>query len=171
VSHQFSLNLLGEFAVYRDGEAVDLPPSCQRVVALSALTRRAVHRGWMCSVLWPYTPPQRSVARLRTTLWRLRPLGVDALLATNPQSVALAPGVSVDWHNAVDRIEQLLRRNTLPGADQDLMAELVPLLRAGGLLEGWSDQWNAQARSRYHTMRTAALSNLLPQPVACGEKE
>ena len=77
---QFAITMLGGFDVYRDNQLLDLPPSCRRLVALAALKRRALPRGWMCQVLWPTTRPDRATARLRTTLWRLRPMGADGLL-------------------------------------------------------------------------------------------
>ena len=41
---QFTLNLLGEFAVYQDMEHVVLPPSCRRVVALAPHVRVDWHQ-------------------------------------------------------------------------------------------------------------------------------
>ena len=46
MSEQFTITMLGGFEVYRDGQLLDLPPSCQRLVALAALKRRAVPRSW-----------------------------------------------------------------------------------------------------------------------------
>jgi DNA-binding SARP family transcriptional activator len=161
MSEQFAITLLGGFEVYRDNQLLDLPPSCQRVVALAALKRRAVPRSWMCRALWPTTRPARAIARLRTTLWRLRPLGADALLDVKPQSVAIGPGVSVDWYAAVDLIGQLLDRAGSARPDRDLVAGLLPLLRAGHLLEGWTDDWNAHSRNTYHELRLDALDVLV----------
>lgn len=131
-----------------------MPPSCQRVIALVALKRRAVHRPWVCSVLWPYATPRRAVASLRSALWRLRPLGAEGLLVIDPQHLALAPGVAVDFHDATDQIEQLLEHG--PGVDPDLADALMPALTAGELLEGWSDPWCGHQRSRYCTMQLIA---------------
>ena len=80
MSEQFTVTMLGGFEVSRDGLLLDLPPSCQRLVALAALKRRAVPRSWLCRTLWPTTRPDRATARLRTTLWRLRPMGAGPLL-------------------------------------------------------------------------------------------
>ena len=63
-------------------------------------------------------------------------------------------------HDAVDLIERLLGDSRPPGADPGLVAGLLPLLRAGELLDGWSEQWHADERSRYHARRTAALNVL-----------
>lgn len=75
--------------------------------------------------------------------------------------MALAPGVSVDWHEAVDLIAQLLGGSEPAGADPALVADLLPLLRAGELLDGWADRWLAHERCRYRAMRMAALELLI----------
>jgi DNA-binding SARP family transcriptional activator len=161
MSEQFVITLLGGFEVYRDDQMLDLPPSCQRLVALAALKRRAVPRSWLCRALWPTTRPDRATARLRTTLWRLRPMGADGLLTVTPQSIAIAPDVSVDWYEAVDLIGQLLGHVEPAGPDRDLTAELLPLMRAGALLDGWTDDWNEYARITYRDLRLDALDVLM----------
>ena len=161
MSEQFTVTMLGGFAVYRDGQLLDLPPSCQRLVALAALKRRAVPRSWTCRTLWPTTRPDRAAARLRTTLWRLRPMGADGLVAVTPQSIAIGPDVSVDWYEAVDLIGALLGHSEPPEPDQDLTAELLPLLREGALLDGWTDDWNTYARETYRELRLDALDALM----------
>jgi DNA-binding SARP family transcriptional activator len=160
VSEQFSLNLLGRFAVHHGDRLVELPPACQRLIALTALKRRPVHRLWVCAMLWPHAPTRRAVASLRSAMWRLRPIGADPLLVVDPQYVALAPDVSVDWHHASDLIERLLDDDEPAGADPVLVYELLPLLRAGDLLDRWAERWLSDERDRYHTMRMAALEVL-----------
>ncbi|MBW8710557.1 MAG: transcriptional regulator, partial [Mycobacterium sp.] len=95
MSEEFSLRLLGQFTVYRGEEPVDLPPACQRLIALLAVKRRPVHRLWVCAMLWPHAQTRRAIASLRSTMWRLRPVGADPLLEIDPQYIALAPGVWV----------------------------------------------------------------------------
>lgn len=154
------MNLLGGFAVYSGVRQVVLPPSCRRVVALAALKRRRLDRGWVCATLWPYSPPRNAVANLRSAMWRLRPLGVDGLLAADARSVALATGVTVDWYDALALIGSVLddsRRD-----DPDAVAELLPVLRAGELLDGWSDRWCTQDRDTYRALRQAAIAALRP---------
>jgi DNA-binding SARP family transcriptional activator len=160
VSEQFSLNLLGGFSVNRGDRSVELPPACQRLVALVALKRRPAHRLWVCATLWPNRPTRRAVASLRSAMWRLRPVGADPLLVVDPQYVVLAPDVSVDWHDATDLIERLLDPDEPPGADPRLVADLLPLLTAGELLDKWAERWLSDERNRYHAMRTAALEVL-----------
>ncbi|MDT5210784.1 MAG: hypothetical protein QOF67_3199 [Mycobacterium sp.] len=161
MSEEFSLNLLGQFAVHRGQQPVDLPPACQRLIALVALKRRPVHRLWVCAMLWPHAQTRRAVASLRSTMWRLRPVGADPLLVVDPQYIGLAPGVSVDWHDAVDQIGHLLGDGQpAPVVDPQFVAELLPLLRAGELLDGWAEPWAASERQRYRAMRKAARDEL-----------
>jgi DNA-binding SARP family transcriptional activator len=131
------------------------------VVALAALKRRALPRAWMCRVLWPTTRPDRATARLRTTLWRLRPMGAGALLIVSPKSITIAPDVQVDWYDAVDLMGQLLGHTDPVDPDRDLAAELLPLLRAGALLDGWKDEWNEYARRTYRDLRLDSLEVLV----------
>jgi DNA-binding SARP family transcriptional activator len=158
---RFSVHLIGGFGVRRDNSAVDLPPSCQRVIALSALAGRPVHRAWVCAQLWPDIPVRSSSARLRTTLWRLRPFGAEGLVSVDAQSVSLAHDVHVDWRRAVELCELLLGRRDEPAApDAAVVDELLPMLTAGPLLDGWTEHWHAGERTRYHGLRTSTLGLL-----------
>ena len=147
VSEEFSLNLLGQFAVHRGEQPVELPPACQRLIALVALKRRPVHRLWVCAMLWPHAQTRRAIASLRSTMWRLRPVGADPLLEVDPQYIALAPDVSVDWYDAVDQIGRLLDHDEPAAVDPQFVAELLPLLRAGELLDGWAEPWATASAS------------------------
>jgi DNA-binding SARP family transcriptional activator len=129
VSDEFSLKLLGQFAVLRGDQPVDLPPACQRLIALVALKRRPVHRLWVCAMLWPHAQTRRAIASLRSTMWRLRPAGADPLLEVDPQYLALAPGVSVDWYDAVDHG----RAPALPRDAQGSPRYVGPRLRKTGI--------------------------------------
>jgi two-component SAPR family response regulator len=158
VSEEFSLKLLGQFAVHRGEQPVELPPACQRLIALVALKRRPVHRLWVCAMLWPHAQTRRAIASLRSTMWRLRPVGADPLLEIDPQYIALAPTVSVDWHDAVDLIGQLIDHDD--PIDPQFIADLLPLLRAGELLDGWTEPWATAERQRYRAMRKTARDTL-----------
>ena len=161
MSEEFSLSLLGQFAVHRGQQPVELPPACQRLIALVGLKRKPVHRLWVCAMLWPHAQTRRAVASLRSTMWRLRPVGADPLLEIDPQYIGLAPGVSVDWHDAVDQIGHLLGDGEpAPVVDPQFVAELLPLLRAGELLDGWAEPWAASERQRYRALRKAARDEL-----------
>jgi len=164
VSEEFSLQLLGQFSVHRGEQPVELPPACQRLIALVALKRRPVHRLWVCAMLWPHAQTRRAIASLRSTMWRLRPVGADPLLEVDPQYVALAPDVSVDWYDAADRIARLLDHAEPAAVDPQFVAELLPLLRAGELLNGWGEPWATAERQRYRSIRKAARDTLGRHP-------
>jgi DNA-binding SARP family transcriptional activator len=158
VSEEFALKMLGQFAVHRGEQPVELPPACQRLIALVALKRRPVHRLWVCAMLWPHAQTRRAIASLRSTMWRLRPVGADPLLEVDPQYIALAAGVSVDWYDASDRIGRLLD-NDEP-VDPQFVTDLLPLLRAGELLDGWQEPWASAERQRYRATRKSARDTL-----------
>jgi DNA-binding SARP family transcriptional activator len=153
---QFSLHLLGGFAVHHGERALDLPPACQRLIALVALKRKPVHRLWVCATLWPHAQTHRAVASLRSALWRLRPAGAEALLTVDPQYLELSPDVSVDWHRAGHLIERLLDGDI----DARLVSDLLPLLRKGDLLDKWAERWVTSDRDHYHALRVNALETL-----------
>lgn len=158
MSEEFSLSLLGQFAIYRGDQPVDVPPACQRLIALVAMKRRPVHRLWVCAMLWPHAQTRRAIASLRSTMWRLRPVGADPLLEIDPQYIALAPDVEVDWYHAVDQIDRLLNHDE--PVDPQFVADLLPLLRAGELLDGWTEPWATSERQKYRSMRKAARDTL-----------
>ncbi|ODQ89896.1 transcriptional regulator [Mycolicibacterium flavescens] len=150
------MHLLGGFAVYHDGELIDLPPACRRVVTLVALKHKPVHRLWVCATLWPHAQTRQAVASLRSAVWRLRPLGAAPLLCMDPQYLQLGADVSVDWYDAGALIDDVLAG----GFDAQQVAELLPLLRAGELLDKSSEPWVACERERYHGRREAAFEAL-----------
>lgn len=156
MSKQFTLNLLGEFAAYRDMQPLVLPPSCRRLVALAAVKRRELHRSWVCDLLWPDSPPHKAVSSLRSALWRLRPLGADALLVVQHQYVSLAPEVKVDWHEALAMHESLAVGDGrhVPAVPDSTLHRLV---RSNDLLEGWPDSWCAAERDRYRAIKRSVL--------------
>ncbi|MFN3001814.1 AfsR/SARP family transcriptional regulator [Mycolicibacterium wolinskyi] len=159
MSKQFALNLVGEFAVYRDMKPLVLPPSCRRVVALAAVKRRELHRSWVCATLWPYSPPAKAVASLRSALWRLRPLGADPLLVVNRHHLGLAPHVWVDWHEVLH-----LAGRMSPDSDPRLRR----LLGDGDLLDGWTEPWCVTERARFRALKQAALASPAIRHPNCG---
>ena len=147
------MSLLGDFAVYHGDRRITLPPASQRLVALVAMKRTPAHRLWVCAKLWPNAHIPRAVASLRSALWRLRPVGAASLLTVDPQYLQVSPDVYVDWHHSTDLIGQLLDGDD----DAQLVSDLVPLLRAGDLLDRWLERWVTTDRDQYHLMRKTAL--------------
>jgi DNA-binding SARP family transcriptional activator len=120
---------------------------------------RPVHRTWVCSVLWPDIPARSAAARLRTTLWRLRPFGAEDILDVDAYTLGLAADVHVDWRHALDLCDRVLSGRAAP-SHTVLRDELLPLLRAGALLDGWTDEWHVHERNRFHVIRLSTLGRL-----------
>ena len=122
-------------------------------------------------MLWPHAQTRRAVASLRSTMWRLRPVGADPLLEVDPQYIELAPGVSVDWHDAVDQIGLLLDDGEpAPVVDPQFVAELLPLLRAGELLDGWAEPWAADRAPTVSGVAQGRTRRVGPRPRKAGSQ-
>ena len=65
------LILITGFALWRGREELEIATSGQRLIALLALRDRPVGRLHVAGTLWPDYPKERSLADLRTTLWRI----------------------------------------------------------------------------------------------------
>ena len=171
MSPRFAITLLGGFGARRDDILIDLPPGCQRVVALVALARRPVDREWVCTTLWPAVPMGSAIARLRSALWRLRCYGAEDMLATGRRTLAIAPGVDVDWWRVADLSSQVFSDFVCTGPpDPVLSAEFVAFLHAGELLDGWSDEWAVGDRGPYHAMRWLTLARLASRSPDTGDR-
>ncbi|MGK2882863.1 MAG: AfsR/SARP family transcriptional regulator [Mycobacterium sp.] len=157
---RFTLTLIGGFAVTCDGRNLNLPPSCQRLVALVALAGRPVLRSWLCAQLWPDIPHRSATARLRTTLWRLRPPGAEELLDADAHSVTLTDAVDVDYRLVLQYGDRVLGRGGAAGLSSEMVDELLALLRRGELLAGWMQDWNAYECDRYQLLRLSMLDRL-----------
>lgn len=152
--HQFSIALLGGFGTLRDGVPIEMPPGCQRVVALAAVARGTVDRDWMCATLWPGVPMGSANARLRAMLWRLRCCGAEDILESDAHSISVGRDVLVDWSRAIQLSLQVLSDLLCTNPpDPEQVSELRPLLDAGDLLEGWPDDWSVRERQRYRALR------------------
>ena len=89
------LTLLGGFGLMKGAEEVGLPLSAQRLVALLALRGRPLSRGCLAGVLWSEYSVKRSMADLRTALWRANHAGVP-VVSTLGMRLHLAAEVEVD---------------------------------------------------------------------------
>jgi hypothetical protein len=87
--------LLGGFTLLRDAEEIELPMSAQRLVALLALRERPLSRAYLAGVLWPDCTAERSLADLRTALWRANHCTVR-VIATAGMRLCLCAEVQVD---------------------------------------------------------------------------
>ena len=147
------LRLLGGFELAVDGRRVQLPRAEQRLLACLALAERPQPRSRLAGRLWPEAAEPRALARLRSSLWRLRRPG-RLLLDGSADEIGLGEGVVVD----VRDLTELARRFLDSPTNND--ARLAELADAGELLPEWDDEWVAPHRERFRQIRLHALESL-----------
>jgi DNA-binding SARP family transcriptional activator len=155
------LALLDAFELRLDGDAVALPPSAQRLLALLALHERPLLRPYVAGLLWLETPDERASANLRSSLWRLNRPGPRLVEATNMQ-LRLDPTVHVDVRDTVAVAQQLLAQ---PDGEP---VELDPSTLTGELLPDWYDDWVLLERERLRQLSLHALEALGGRLLAAG---
>jgi DNA-binding SARP family transcriptional activator len=150
------LTLIGRFALGRGSQELGVAASGQRLVALLALRDRSVGRLHVAGTLWPDYPTERSLAVLRTTLWRVSQSGEQVIAAT-PSLLRLDPGIEVDVRNLIAFARRLAEAENLGLADLDSvsLADLV-----GDLLPDWYDDWLQDEREGLRQTRLHALESL-----------
>lgn len=151
------LTLIGGFALWRGSEELRISASGQRLIALLALRDRPGGRLNVAGTLWPDSSTDRSLADLRTTLWRIR-RSCDQVVVTSPSFLWIDADTEVDVRNLVTFARRLCQPETAPGtADLDS----VPLASlAGDLLPDWYDDWLQDEREELRQTRLHALENL-----------
>jgi DNA-binding SARP family transcriptional activator len=154
MSQRPRVRLLGQFEVHAGGRAVHLPGKHQRLVAYLALSNRPCPRAKVAGVLWPEGRDARSMANLRSALWRLRQPELT-LVAATPADVRLAPDVIVDVHD--------LGSATAGPGDA--------VLPSGDLLPGWDDEWVVTERERLRQLRLHAWDARGRQLLGAGRTE
>jgi len=161
---RLQLKLLGSFTLLSEAEQVRLPPSSQRVVALLALRERPLSRVQVASTLWPDFPAERSLADLRTALWRAR--RAHALIVTAAgKCLCLASAIEVD----VRELMSLGRPTALPPHGSAAAATKMSWAELSlDLLPDWDDDWLIDDRERVRHLRLHALEALTDQLSSCG---
>jgi DNA-binding SARP family transcriptional activator len=151
------LNLIGGFALRRGGQELGIAASGQRLIALLALKDRPVGRLRVAGMLWPDYSSRRSLADLRTTLWRVNHSSGPVIAAT-PSVLNLDADIDIDVRNMVAFARRLNRAEAGNGTvDLDAMrvADLV-----GDLLPDWYDDWLQDEREGMRQTRLHALESL-----------
>ena len=151
------LTLLGGFTLLHGPQEILLPLSVQRLVALLALRDRQVSRTYLARVLWPDCPAERSLADLRTVLWRARNAGVGILVSSG-MCVRLDAQVQVDVRSLV-----AWGRAKADRAERSIVAEFPDISWIGlslDLLPGWDDDWLMDDREGIRQLRLHALEHL-----------
>lgn len=155
------LTLIGGFVLRRDGREFGIAISGQRLIALLALRDRPVGRLHVAGILWPDYSSERSLADLRTTLWRVNQSCGGVITAT-PSALGLGADIEVDVRALVEFARRL---NTAEAIDLDSVG-LADL--AGELLPDWYDEWLQDEREGLRQIRLHALESLAHRLSACG---
>src|SRR5437773_4599507 len=108
------LKLIDGFELTAAGVPVPLSPGAQRLMAYLALQDHALLRLHVAGVLWPDKSEERSLANLRSTLWRMRRPGLD-LVDASETHVRIQREIFVDVSEAIAKASRLLRPSPQPG--------------------------------------------------------
>jgi DNA-binding SARP family transcriptional activator len=150
------LKLLGGFTLMRDGEQIELPMSVQRLIALLALRERSLTRAYVAGVLWLDYSTERSLANLRTALWRANQSSVSVIAATG-ERLCLHEAVQVD-------VRVLMGIGRVVNDDSGKMIndyDGVPWLDLSlDLLPDWYDEWLVDDREGVRQLRLHVLERL-----------
>jgi DNA-binding SARP family transcriptional activator len=140
---------------------VELPLAAQRLVALLALQRRPVQRIYVAGVLWTDSSETRSLANLRSTLWRLRRPACAVVYACGTV-LQLPSEVNVDVDDVSQLARRVLRRRAACSEGE------IEMLLDGELLPDWYEDWVMMERERLRHLRLHALESLCDQLAEAG---
>jgi len=148
---------MGGFALCEGSQQLGIATSAQRLIALLALRDRPVGRLHLAGTLWPDCPTERSLADLRTALWRVNQSS-ERVIAATPSLVRLGTDIEVDVRNLVAFAHRLNQAETKP---ETMDFDSVGLDDLGGdLLPDWYDDWLQDEREGLRQIRLHALENL-----------
>src|SRR2546421_11941011 len=88
------LRFMRGFQLTLQDQLVPLPRSAERLMAFLGLQDRPLPRNYVAGTLWLDSSEQRSNARLRTTLWRVRRSGYK-LIDLRSDTIRLAPEITI----------------------------------------------------------------------------
>jgi DNA-binding SARP family transcriptional activator len=157
VARPLRLTLLGGFVLQRGTREIDISMSAQRLVAFLALRERPITRAYLAGVLWPDYPAERSLADLRTALWRANHSDTP-LVATAGVRLYLRTEVGVDVRALME-----FARGTASYATSSVVAPLAGLSwfdLSLDLLPDWCDDWLVDEREGVRQLRLHALEFL-----------
>jgi DNA-binding SARP family transcriptional activator len=154
------LTLLGGFRLSHGGAEIELAASGQRLVAFLAFSERPLSRSYVAGTLWPEFTAKRSLADLRTTLWRVNHAPLPVVTATHSH-LRLGEHIEVD----VRRLLTLARRLSEParaGPDRPACLEDAPAIAdlSAELLPDWYEEWLQDEREQLRQIRLHALEAL-----------
>ena len=94
------LTLIERFALWQGSQELGIATSGQRLIALLALRNRAVGRLNVAGILWPDYSTERSLADLRTAVWRVNQASEQVIAATS-SLLKLDTDVEIDVRNVM----------------------------------------------------------------------
>jgi DNA-binding SARP family transcriptional activator len=147
-----SLRLLGGFELRVGARPVTLSLGPQRLLAYLALHARPATRSSVAGTLWPEAAEDRAAANLRSTLWRIRRIGLP-LVASSGAYLRLEPSVRLDLHESIGAARRILDASAA-GADLDALGDVA---LTGDVLPDWDDDWALLERERFRQIRLHAL--------------
>jgi DNA-binding SARP family transcriptional activator len=156
IARPLQLILLGGFNLLNDGEEIELPMSVQRLVAFLALHERPLSRAYLAGVLWPECSTERSLADLRTALWRANRCDAQVITAAGMR-LCLHADIQVDvralraFGRAVDRVGTNTSAALAGISWLDLSLDLLP---------DWYDDWLVDDREGVRQLRLHALERV-----------
>lgn len=151
------LTLLGGFVLRKEDREIAVAASGQRLIALLALHGRPLARLRAAETLWPGSSAKRSLADLRTTLWRVNQSG-EAIVSGTQATLALSANIEVD----VLRLIALTRRLDQAAvglAPVDLNLP-TPSDLTNDLLPDCYDEWVLDQRESLRQIRLHGLEAL-----------
>jgi DNA-binding SARP family transcriptional activator len=151
------LTLIGNFAFWRGTQELAIAPSSQRLLALLGLRDRPVGRVHVAGTLWPDCPTERSLADLRTTLWRVNQ-STEHVIAATRTFLRLDADIEVDVRNVVAFGRKLTEAETQSKTVDVNLVSLADLV--GDLLPDWYDDWLQDEREQLRQTRLHALESL-----------
>jgi DNA-binding SARP family transcriptional activator len=158
-----TLCLLGGPFIIKNGQRLEIPEGCKRLLLFVTLNGGRVNRRHAAGTLWPCCDDDRAAGNLRSALWRLRGAGID-VLHTDKCTLYLDPELSVD-------ITQLSRWATevIDGSADGWDLGKPDLNReALDLLPGWYDEWVIFERERLRQRLLHAMESLGRRLIAHG---
>jgi DNA-binding SARP family transcriptional activator len=156
-SARLQLTLLGGFALRKENGEIAVAASGQRLIALLAFHGRPLARLRAAETLWPGSSAKRSLADLRTTLWRVNRSG-EAIISGTQLTLALSADIEVDVLRLITLTRQL-DQAAVGLTPMDLIS-LTPSDLTNDLLPDWYDEWVLDQRESLRQIRLHGLEAL-----------
>jgi DNA-binding SARP family transcriptional activator len=151
------LTLLGGFALREENREIVVAASGQRLIALLALYSRPLARLRAAEALWPGFSAKRSLADLRTTLWRINQ-SREAIVSATQFTLTLSANIEVDVVKLIGLARQLDQAAVrLAPIDLD---SLTPSDLTSDLLPDCYDEWVLDQRESLRQIRLHGLEAL-----------